>query len=55
MLGGPDRRMLRELVAGIAAGRLVSRVAGVLPLSDAADAHRRTEAGGLCGKIVLRP
>jgi NADPH:quinone reductase len=55
MLVHPDRPMLRELVAGIAAGRLVSRVAEVLPLSDAAAAHRRTEAGGLRGKIVLRP
>jgi NADPH:quinone reductase len=55
MLVRPDRPMLRELVARIADGRLVSRVAQVLPLSDAAAAHRRTEAGGLRGKIVLRP
>lgn len=55
MLVRPDRRMLRELLAGVAAGRLVSRVAATLPLFDAAAAHRRTEAGGLRGKIVLRP
>jgi NADPH:quinone reductase-like Zn-dependent oxidoreductase len=55
MLVRPDRAMLRELLAGVAAGRLVSRVAAVLPLADAAAAHRRTEAGGLRGKIVLRP
>lgn len=29
-------------------------IAGVFPLQDAAAAHRRMEAGGYCGKIVLR-
>jgi NADPH:quinone reductase-like Zn-dependent oxidoreductase len=55
MLVRPDRRMLRELLAGIAAGRLASRVAEVLPLADAVTAHRRVEAGGLRGKVMLRP
>jgi NADPH:quinone reductase-like Zn-dependent oxidoreductase len=55
MLVRPDRRMLRELLAGIAAGLLASRVAEVLPLADAVTAHRRVEAGGLRGKVMLRP
>lgn len=32
-----------------------ARIDGVLPMSQAADAHRRFEQGGLDGKIVLRP
>jgi len=45
----PDRELLAELLA---AG-LVTRVAGTVALADAAEAHRRLEAGGLRGKLVL--
>jgi len=45
----PDRELLAELLG---AG-LVTRVAGTLPLAEAAVAHQRLEAGGLRGKLVL--
>ena len=51
----PDRELLRQRVADVAAGRLRTRVAATLPLSAAAEAHRRAEAGGLRGKLVLVP
>jgi len=48
-----DRALLADLVARVAAGRLRTRVAATMPLTEAADAHRRVLAGGLHGKIVL--
>ncbi|WP_327004142.1 NADP-dependent oxidoreductase [Dactylosporangium sp. NBC_01737] len=45
----PDRELLTRLLG---AG-LITRVAGTLPLREAAEAHRRLEAGGLRGKLVL--
>ncbi|WP_035855509.1 NADP-dependent oxidoreductase [Cryptosporangium arvum] len=39
----------------LAAAHLRLRVADVLPLTDVAGAHRRLEAGGLRGRLVLRP
>jgi NADPH:quinone reductase len=51
----PDASRLAELVADAAAGRLRTRVDRTLPLSDAAEAHRLNEAGGLRGKVVLQP
>jgi NADPH:quinone reductase-like Zn-dependent oxidoreductase len=51
----PDRDALREVVAAVASGRLRTRVAKVLPLAEAAEAHRLVEAGGLRGKVVLAP
>jgi NADPH2:quinone reductase len=50
-----DREALRELVDAVAAGRLRTRIDRVLPLADAATAHRLVEAGGLRGKVVLSP
>ncbi|MEO3815688.1 NADP-dependent oxidoreductase [Plantactinospora sp. B24E8] len=47
--------MLTELVAEVAAGRLRTRVAKTLPLTEAEQAHRLAEAGGTRGKIVLVP
>lgn len=38
-----------------AQGRLRTVTQAVLPLTEAAEAHRRMEAGGLRGKILLRP
>jgi 2-desacetyl-2-hydroxyethyl bacteriochlorophyllide A dehydrogenase len=38
-----------------AAGRLTARIAGELPLSDAAEAHARMEAGQIHGRLLLRP
>jgi NADPH:quinone reductase len=49
----PDQVALRELVEAVAKGQLRTRVAATLPLAEAADAHRRFEAGGLRGKLVL--
>jgi len=48
-----DRDLLAELVGQVAAGRLRTRVAATLPLTEAAEAHRRVLAGGLHGKLVL--
>ncbi|ADO74332.1 NADP-dependent oxidoreductase [Stigmatella aurantiaca] len=50
-----DRAALESLVRDVARGVLKTRVARVLPLAQAAEAHRRAEAGGLHGKIVLAP
>jgi NADPH:quinone reductase len=47
----PDK--LAELVALAADDRLALRVGAVVPFSDAADAHRLVERGGLHGRIVL--
>ena len=48
-----DRSLLADLVGRVAAGRLRTRVAATLPLTEAAEAHRRVLAGGLRGKLVL--
>ncbi|HZM80731.1 MAG TPA: NADP-dependent oxidoreductase [Candidatus Limnocylindrales bacterium] len=50
-----DRQQLAQLVGMVASGELRTRVADTMPLSEAAAAHRRVEAGGLRGKIVLLP
>jgi NADPH2:quinone reductase len=49
----PDQEALTGLAEQLAAGRLRTRVARVLPLEEAAEAHRLVEAGGLRGKVVL--
>ncbi len=51
----PDGDRLRRILEDVAAGRLAVRVAMRLPLEQAAEAHRRVEAGGMNGKIVLIP
>jgi NADPH:quinone reductase-like Zn-dependent oxidoreductase len=48
-----DRELLADLVVQVATGRLRTRVADTMPLTEAADAHRRVLAGGLRGKLVL--
>ncbi|MEU4244785.1 NADP-dependent oxidoreductase [Actinoplanes sp. NPDC026619] len=50
-----DRDLLADLVGQVAAGRLRTRVAATMPLTEAAEAHRRALAGGLHGKLVLTP
>lgn len=45
---------LRELARMFGAGELHTRVARVLPLAEAAEAHRLAEESGRRGKIVLR-
>ncbi len=50
-----DQPALRDLIRDLAEGRLRTRVAATLPLAEAAEAHRRAEAGGLRGKLVLVP
>lgn len=51
----PDGRRTAELLARVAAGGIVTRVAGELPLAEAAEAHRLVAAGGVRGRYVLRP
>jgi NADPH:quinone reductase len=51
----PDAAMLRDLAEALAAGRLRTRVAHVLPLDEAARGHELAETGGLRGKVVLVP
>jgi NADPH2:quinone reductase len=49
----PDQPTLTRLAEELAAGRLRTRVAQVLPLEEAARGHELAEAGGLHGKVVL--
>ncbi|MGH3206264.1 MAG: NADP-dependent oxidoreductase, partial [Trebonia sp.] len=44
---------ITELAGLVAKGVLTFRVAGVLPAAQAAQAHRRLEAGGVRGRLVL--
>lgn len=50
-----DRAALAELVALVDSGELALDVTEVLPLDAIRDVHRRSEAGGIRGKIVLTP
>ncbi|MEU3572323.1 zinc-binding dehydrogenase, partial [Kitasatospora sp. NPDC036755] len=50
-----DGPALARLSALVADGRLTLRVADTLPLEQAAHAHRRLEAGGLRGRLLLTP
>ncbi|MFB6840371.1 NADP-dependent oxidoreductase [Streptomyces sp. NPDC056361] len=49
----PDAVALRESLQKVADGELITRVADVLPLAEAAEAHRRAEAGHRPGRIIL--
>ena len=51
----PSGEGLADLINQWAAGKLTTRVAGTLPLSEAAEAHRRLAAGGFRGKLILLP
>ncbi len=48
-------RAAARLNAGLAAGTLTTTITEELPLSAAAEAHARMEAGEVRGRIVLRP
>lgn len=49
----PDSDALRRTAADLAAGRLITRIAQVLPATEAAQAHQIGSANGLRGKLVL--
>lgn len=49
------RDQLEDAVRLVVAGRLHARVARVLPLAEAAQAHALVEAGDVIGRIVLEP
>jgi NADPH:quinone reductase len=51
--GAKDTAMLAALSRQAADGILTLRVADVLPAQEASEAHRRLEAGGLRGRLVL--
>jgi NADPH:quinone reductase-like Zn-dependent oxidoreductase len=51
----PDGARTVGLLERTASGELPARVAAVLPLSDAADAHRALAKGGIRGRYVLVP
>jgi NADPH:quinone reductase len=51
----PDPAALRRVVADVGDGLLITRVAQVLPLSEASRAHELVQAGGTRGKILLAP
>ena len=50
-----DSKRLAELAAAVAAGKISVPIAQILPLEEVQQAHRLLEAGGLGGKIILRP
>ena len=50
-----DGGMLEQIATLSMRGLLRPLVADVLPLAEAAEAHRRIEAGGVHGKLVLTP
>jgi NADPH:quinone reductase-like Zn-dependent oxidoreductase len=51
----PDPVALAALLRDVAEGRLRTRVAATLPLTEATEAHRRVAAGAVAGKVVLLP
>jgi NADPH2:quinone reductase len=46
--------IVEEAMAYLAAGELTLHIDSTFPLAEAAAAHRRLEAGGMMGKVVLR-
>jgi NADPH:quinone reductase-like Zn-dependent oxidoreductase len=51
----PDGTRLADLLARTVSGQLPARVHSVLPLDQAADAHRTLAKGGVRGRIVVQP
>ncbi|MCP2168699.1 NADPH:quinone reductase [Goodfellowiella coeruleoviolacea] len=52
--GNPTHRLFADLTGYVESGAIRPIVDTVYPLADIAEAHRRLEAGGVRGKIVLR-
>ncbi|HEX9536856.1 MAG TPA: zinc-binding dehydrogenase [Streptosporangiaceae bacterium] len=46
---------MADLLSRAATGTLPTRIHSVLPLDQAADAHRTMAKGGVRGRIVLTP
>ncbi len=55
VLATADGQLLGRLLVAAAAGELTARVAKILPLSEAREAHRLLEEGGMRGRLVLVP
>ncbi|MEU8758642.1 NADP-dependent oxidoreductase [Streptomyces sp. NPDC048659] len=53
VVGRPDAAALAGLLEQVAARELITRVADVMPLEEAAEAHKRAESGHRPGRIVL--
>jgi NADPH:quinone reductase-like Zn-dependent oxidoreductase len=51
----PDAGRLQQLAEAVASKRLLIPIAKVMKLSEAAEAQRQAESGGVRGKIVLIP
>ncbi|MEU0870035.1 zinc-binding dehydrogenase [Nocardia brasiliensis] len=51
----PSAQTLREIATLVDRGHLNVTVDQVLPLGEAAQAHRLSESGGVRGKMVLTP
>ncbi|MFB7860533.1 NADP-dependent oxidoreductase [Streptomyces sp. NPDC056069] len=49
----PDATLLKEILEQVASRELITRVADVMPLEEAAEAHRRAESGHRPGRVVL--
>ncbi|MEU6974575.1 MULTISPECIES: NADP-dependent oxidoreductase [unclassified Streptomyces] len=53
VVGRPDAAALAGILEQVASRELITRVADVMPLEEAAEAHRRAESGHRPGRIVL--
>jgi len=51
----PDGERLSRIINAIATGAITMPVARTLPLTEAAEAHRLLEEGGVRGRVVLLP
>lgn len=55
LMAQPNGPRLGQLLAHAASGRLPARVHAVMPLAQAAEAHRAMAKGGVRGRYVLKP
>ncbi|MEO7914958.1 MAG: NADP-dependent oxidoreductase [Novosphingobium sp.] len=51
----PDAAMLERIAGAVAQGEITLADLRLLPLADAAEAHRRLEAGAVGAKLILQP